>query len=155
MKSLPHINLKVIGDGPYLEESKNFIKINKLLNIEFLGPKWGDSLEPYIRNCEFVVLPSEWYEPNPYVVLQSFSFGKTVIATNIGGLKDMIKNDINGVLCEPFNHNDLANAIINLYNDHDKILYLGKNARKVLEVKYSPKKYYDSTMELFNKLIIN
>jgi len=155
MKNLPDINLKVIGDGPYLEESKNYIKINKLSNIEFLGPKWGDSLEPYIRNCEFVVLPSEWYEPNPYVVLQSFSFGKTVIATNIGGIKDMIKNDINGILCEPFNHNDLSKAIIKLYNDHDKIIYLGKNARKILELKYNPKKYYDSTMQLFNNLIVN
>lgn len=151
MKKISNIKILIIGDGPDVDESLIYIK--NITNIKFIGPKWGDELKPFINNCEFVVVPSEWYEPNPYVILQSFSYGKPVVATNIGGLVDMIKDNINGVLCETKNANSLSNSIKDLYNNKDKIIELGKNARKEVEQKYNPNKYYTTSMILFEKLI--
>jgi glycosyltransferase involved in cell wall biosynthesis len=153
MLSIPDIKLLVVGDGPDLDDSKNYVKQNNITNIEFKGPKWGEDLIPYIQNCEFVIVPSEWYEPNPYVVLQSFSYGKTVVASNIGGLKDMIINNENGILFEPNNSNNLSSCIEKLYFNNDKIIFLGENAKLILKNKYSPDKYYNSSMKIFTNLI--
>ena len=153
MKNIPDIKLKIVGNGSDIEASLSYIKKNNIINIEFVGPKWGEDLLPYIKNCEFVVVPSEWYEPNPYVVLQSFSFGKPVVATNIGGLKDMIRHNVNGKLTQYNDSNVLSNTIKELYYDKEKIIILGKNARTILESKYNPINYYNKSMDVFNKLI--
>lgn len=154
MRIIPDIKLKIVGNGPDFEDSLAYIQLNNISNIEFVGPKWGDDLMPFIKDCEFVVLPSEWYEPNPYVVLQSFAFGKPVVATNIGGLKDMIINNINGILIRPNDSSDLSSSIKELYFDKNKILDLGKSARIMLEIKYNPIKYYNKSIDLYNTLIL-
>ncbi len=153
MINIPDIKLIIVGNGPDVEDSLAYISLNNIKNIEFVGPKWGDELIPYINLCEFVVLPSEWYEPNPYVVLQSFSFGKPVVATNIGGIKDMIIHDQNGILTKPNDALELSSSIEVLYYDKEKIINLGKNARSTLETKYNPINYYDKSIEMFNNLI--
>ena len=104
MEKLPEIQLKIVGDGPQLEEYKDYSSKKMLSNVSFMGPKWGSELKPIIEKSEFVVLPSEWYDPSPYVVLQAFAYGKPVVASDIGGLKDLIINNENGLLFEPIRY---------------------------------------------------
>lgn len=155
MKHIPKINLIVVGNGPDLTEATDYVNKNNILNIEFKGAQWGDQLIPYINNCEFVVVPSEWYEPNPYVILQSFSHKKPVIASNIGGLSDMILNNVNGMLFNPGDPNDLSQCIENLFYNNDKKEFLGKNAKLILSNKYNPDIYYNKSIDLFTNLINN
>jgi glycosyltransferase involved in cell wall biosynthesis len=153
MRLIPNIKLKIIGDGTALEEGINYVKGLNINNIEFLGPMWGKELEVVLSACDFVVLPSEWYDPSPYVVLQSYSFGKPVIATRIGGLQDMIVNDKTGKLVEIKNPKELSSAISVLFNNKQLISEFGKNARALLLEKYSTSRYYDFTKSIFDKLI--
>ncbi len=153
MKSLPGIELKVIGDGPEYEHYTKYIKENSILNVSFLGPKWNKELEPFIKDCEFVIIPSEWYEPSPYVALQSFSFGKPVIASNIGGLKDMVIQNENGLLFKAGDVRSLSVTIENLFKDKSLIQKMGINARLLLERKYNPERYYLDTIKVFSSLI--
>ena len=155
MRKIPKIKLLVVGNGPDLNDSINYINQNNIINIEFKGPQWGDQLSPFIQKCEFVIVPSEWYEPNPYVVLQSFSHEKAVVASDIGGLSDMIINNENGMLFIPGDPNDLSNCIENLFYNNEKKLYLGKNAKIILKNKYNPDKYYNKSIDLFRNLINN
>lgn len=153
MKQLPNIKLKIVGDGPEYKNYVNYVNSSGLNNISFLGPLWGKDLEPIISNCEFVIVPSEWYEPSPYVVLQSFAYGKPVIASKIGGLQDLIVNDINGIL---FNYGDtkcLASTINLLMNNKSHIREMGINARKILEQKYNSERYYNDSIDVFSNLI--
>ena len=153
MKKIPNINLIVVGNGPDLNDSIDYINQHNITNIEFKGPKWGDELNPFIHKCEFVIVPSEWYEPNPYVVLQSFSHEKAVVASDIGGLSDMITNNENGMLFIPGDPNDLSKCIENLFYNNEKKAYLGKNAKIILKNKYNPDKYYNKSIEIFRNLI--
>jgi glycosyltransferase involved in cell wall biosynthesis len=153
MKMLPNIELKVVGTGSEFENCLKYIAEKSISNVSFLGPKWNGDLEPYIRDCEFVVVPSEWYEPSGYVVLQSFSYGKPVIAANMGGLNDLIINNINGILFNAGNVADLTQTINNLYYDKNLIQKMGANAVQILETKYNPEKYYSETMSVFASLI--
>jgi len=153
MRLIPDIKLKIIGDGTALEEGINYVRDLGINNIEFLGPMWGKELEVVLSACDFVVLPSEWYDPSPYVVLQSYSFGKPVIATRIGGLQDMIIHDKTGKLVEIKNSKDLSSSISTLFNDKQMISEFGKNARALLLEKYSTNRYFDFTKSIFDKLL--
>lgn len=153
MKNIPDIELKVVGSGPDLSNYLNYIDTNKIKNVNFLGPKWNKELEPIIKDCEFVVVPSEWNEPSGYVVLQSFSYGKPVLVSNIGGLKDIVTDNYNGLLFEPGNAVDLSQKIIILHSNKDLIRKLGANGRNSLEEDHNPKHYYQESITIFNKLI--
>jgi glycosyltransferase involved in cell wall biosynthesis len=153
MKVLPDIELKVIGNGSEFENCLNYIDKESISNVSFLGPKWGGELDQVIKNCEFVIVPSEWYEPSGYVVLQAFSYGKPVIASKIGGLNDLIINNVNGLLFRAGNVINLSQTISCLHRDKELIRKFGVNARQILEEKYNPDRYYSDTMNIFSSLI--
>lgn len=155
MRLIPDIKLKIIGDGTAFYEGVHYVKNSGLSNIEFLGPMWGKELEVILSECDFVVIPSEWYDPSPYVVLQSYSFGKPVIATRIGGLQDMVIHNHTGKLVEVNNPLDLSLSISELFENKVLISEFGKNARDLLLKKYSTSRYYDFTKLIFDQLIIS
>ena len=153
MKSLQDVELKVVGNGTEHDNCVNYITEKSIQNISFLGPKWNNELEPVIRDCEFLIVPSEWYEPSPYVVLQSFSYGKPVVASNIGGLNDLISNNENGLLFKAGDSDSLFQTIKYLWKKKNLIQKMGINARQIVETKYNTEKYYNDTMNCFTTLI--
>lgn len=153
MESLPDIELKVVGIGTEYQNCLNYISEKRMHNVDFLGAKWNDDLMPIIENCEFVVVPSEWYEPSPYVVLQAFSYGKPVLASNMGGLNDMVKDGNNGILFNAGDDKQLTQKIKYLLSNKALTQKMGTMARKILEDKYNPERYYTDTINIFNDLI--
>jgi len=153
MVDLPNIALKIVGDGPEYSNYVNYTKKHNIKNVSFLGPKWNEELEPIIKDCEFVVLPSEWYDPNPLVVLQAYSYGKPVVASDIGGLSDMIIHNSTGLLFKAKDKLELIKNIDYLYKNKDMISGMGRNARSIVEKKYNPENYYRKTNNLFSSLI--
>ena len=87
------------------------------------------------------------------MVLQSFSYGKPVIASNLGGLNDLIENGTNGLLFEAGNVDNLAKKIESLFHNDQLIQEMGKNSRSFLEDIHNPEKYYNRTMNIFESLI--
>lgn len=153
MKMLPDIKLKIIGAGQEEDECVRLIKKENLDNVEFLGSKWGSELEEVLQHAQFVVVPSEWYEPSPYAVLQSLAFGKPVVGTRMGGIADAVKNDYNGLLVEPNNAASLAEKIRMLWNDKAKIDEYGMDARKYIADNHSLENYYNKSMAIFETLL--
>ncbi len=152
MNDLPEIELRIIGDGPELFECKKLTDDLSLTNIKFLGSLWSKELEKHLLMCNFVVVPSEWYEPNPYSILQSFAAGKAVIGSRIGGIKDLIIDNENGLFFEAGDVVSLSTKIRSLFFDKAKTLEFGMNARKTIEQNHSKIKYYNDSMKIFEKL---
>ena len=153
MKELPNIELKIVGDGTERDNCLKYIQEQSISNITFLGPKWNDELEQIIKACKFVVVPSEWYEPSPYVVLQSFAAGKPVVAANMGGLNDLIQENVNGKFFKSGNPGSLAGTIGSLFKNENLVIEMGRNARQYLEEKHSPERYYNDTIDVFQNII--
>ena len=113
----------IIGDG---ELKKEMINLRDSLagknNIVFLGYR-SDILD-LIKKLNFVVLASRW-EGFPLTPIETFMMGKTIIATDIEGNNEIIKNDINGLLFEKDNYLELSKKI--------KFLINNDNIRKKLE----------------------
>jgi len=75
------------------------------------------------------VLPSI-HEGLGLVILEAMSVGLPVVATNVGGIPEVVKDGYNGLLFEPRNWKDLAEKITFLLNDDEMRERMGKNAKK-------------------------
>lgn len=151
MKFIDNVTLVVIGDGPQTTELKAQAAAMLSTRIKFLGSMWGDELNETIRHAKLTVVPSEWFEVSPYVILQSFDFGVPVVGANIGGIPDLIAEDYTGKLFESGDALDLARAVTSLLHDRETNFY--ENCRTYLADCHSPKTYYDETMSIFKGLM--
>jgi len=147
------IPFKIIGDGPDYAELKLFSEKNGLTNVEFTGPVWGDALNDMILKSKFVVVPSIWHENFPYVILQSFAAWKPVIGSIRGGIPELVIDNERGLLYNAENPLELSRKISDLFNDDDKCLRMGKNARKFIEETFSDELFYKSLMNNYNTVI--
>ena len=86
--------------------------------------------------ADIVVLPSFASEGTPLAAIEAMTFGKPIVATNIGGLNDVIDDGVNGMLVRP-STDDLAAAIRLLVRDHDLCARLGAAARSKAERQFS------------------
>jgi glycosyltransferase involved in cell wall biosynthesis len=141
-KSIPH-HLIIIGDGPergQLEEQVMNLGLND--RVRFTGTISEDALNQHYRSCSFLVLPAVYdrkgdTEGLGVVLLESMSCGKPVIASNVGGITDIVVDKRNGFLVPPADPRALAMAIVKMAQDHKLRSALGRAARKTVDVKFN------------------
>lgn len=81
-------------------------------------------------SLDVLVVPSIWYENTPLVIYAAQACGCPVIASNLGGMSEAVTHEKNGLLFEPGNASDLAQAIRRLACDRVLLRRLGEQARK-------------------------
>lgn len=148
-------NLKIIGfsnDG-YENELKNYLN-EKSHNIEFLGRKKFEEIVPYLKSCLCTVVPSEWYDNFPNVILESFAYKKAVIATNFGSLPELVKNNETGLTFKYADIADFKSKVKYMFDNPKQAQLMGENAYKILIKNYSPESHYQQLMRLFNSVTI-
>lgn len=133
VKELP---LKILGDGPLRNELEQFVRANDL-NVEFLGFIANDRVLEIIGNAQLQVIPSEWYEGFPMVVLESYALGVPLIASRIGSLEEVVLEGETGLKFTPGNADELAEKVNCLINDDNSRAKMRMNARKLFEQKYT------------------
>ena len=146
--------LKIIGfsnDG-YEDELKAFLD-GKKHQVEFLGKKSFTEMEPYLKTCRCTIVPSEWYDNFPNVILESFAYKKAVIATDIGSLPELVVDGKTGCLFKYGDIDDLAAKTEFMLRDESGAKSMGENAFDSIREKYSPEAHYAQLMSLFKKVI--
>ena len=147
-------DLKVIGfsnDG-YEDELKNYLN-GKPHNIEFLGRKQFEEIVPYLKACLCTVVPSEWYDNFPNVILESFAYKKAVIATSFGSLPELVKDNETGLTFKYADIADFRRCVKHMFDNPEEARRMGENAYKVLLEKYSPEVHYGQLMGLFDAVV--
>lgn len=152
-EKIPDHQLKIMGDDTTEEAKKlkRYIEEKNISNIEFIGFKLENELESVIDKSRFTLIPSIWYDNLPNTALESFIYSKPVIASNIGSLPELIRNEENGYLFETNNVDELVNCILKL-DDDNKVLEMGMKSKKRLEDIFSEKKHYEDLMKIFQKV---
>ncbi len=112
LAKVPTGHLKIAGIGMSEEELKSYAKKTKIQDrVEFLGFKSGNELQSLVSGARAVVIPSRWPENMPFTLLESLNAGTPVIAANVGGLPEIIKEGENGFLFKSEDAGDLAEKI--------------------------------------------
>lgn len=131
--------LHIYGTGPEEQRIQELIQKENLQNKIIMHGSIDNSQLPEIyKSCDLVLVPSitvnGLQEATSISAIEAMSCGIPVIASDIGGLSQMIENNKNGILVREKDSTELANKISELYNDNKKCEFLGKNSRKyVLE----------------------
>ena len=143
--------LKIIGDGPIRPDIEAMIEREGLDNIKIIGYRSGPALKQEISNSMAVIVPSEWYDNYPNVIMESFALGKPVIGAGIGGIPEMVRDNETGLTFKSGDADDLRSKIQVLLRDHDLVAELGTRARNFVEVNLNPEKHYNGLMEIYQQ----
>ena len=154
-KEQSDLKLKLVGTGPLEHELKQFARIQKLSNVEFLGYKTGGGLNDLIENAFFVIVPSEWYENNPMSIIESYSVGTPVIGANIGGIPEIVIDNKSGYIFESANVDNLITCI-----DKASRISTGEYQQMVSECRrlaaedFGREAYCNRLLEFYKQLLI-
>lgn len=140
----------IYGDGEKFEEYKNLINKLELKEIVFLKGFTND-IESSIYTFDLFVLPSR-YEGIPYVILYAMGLGLPIIASNVGGISEIIKDGMNGVLVEKENSDIISDKIQLLMNDENLRTRVANNAKKDFFEKYTLDKTIRDVEKLYSKV---
>ena len=135
--------LHVVGDGAQrgsLEARARELGI--LDGVTFHGFVAKDELEARIASCDALVLPavvsgSGETEGLGVVLLEAMSWGKPVVASQVGGIVDIVRDGHNGVLVPPGDPISLADALLLLMNDPSGAVRMGRQGREDVGARFS------------------
>lgn len=140
------------GAGPEAEGLRTRIAQRSLGNISLPGHQSGNDLFDLISGARLVVTPSEWYENQPYSVLEAFALGKPALAANIGGIPELVDDEVGG-LFPPGNAPALAAALQDLLPDAARLQDMGKAARLRVERNHNAADHLSRIIEIYAEVI--
>lgn len=136
--------LKIVGGGPLAETLRE--KTKELPHIEFLGHRTWEEVKEIVRKARFLVIPSEWYENNPFSILEALCLGTPILGAHIGGIPEVIEKGFNGELFEPKSVPELRQRIEEMMTaapfDHQRI---AEEAQK----KFNSEQYYEQLENIY------
>jgi len=143
-EQLPHIPLIILGEGPQGAEVR--IAASRLKNVTMVGSVGHSEVVGYLRRARYLVMPSEWYEPFGIVLVEALACGTPVIASNLGGISEIIVDGRTGLLFKPKDPCDLAHKAAYLWSHPEHGSALGREARLVYEARFTPEKNYEQLL---------
>jgi glycosyltransferase involved in cell wall biosynthesis len=150
--TLPKLTLTIIGSGPQENKLK---KLSRELNIDkhvmFLGNIEHNMLASHYKEASVVIAPSLWLENCPMIMLESIGSARPVIASNVGGFKDLIQDNKTGFLFERGDYNDLATKIIDLFSNPKTLINFTKNQEKLIE-QYSAHQHVKELLKMYKSV---
>ncbi len=142
--------LLVVGEGELKQELENFVRIRKMQNhVRFLGTRVDAPL--LIRASDVLVLPS-LYEGFGIVLLEAMRLGTPVVASNVGGIPEIVRNNWNGMLCEPEDEQGFYSCIKELFNSQKLSQKLASNSKRFVGKNFHPKRYIQDLEAIYKRL---
>lgn len=151
-KNVSTLPLKMIGDGPQYDEIKQLIAVNRL-QIELVGRKPTAEVLCIVREAALQIVPSEWYEGFPLVVLEAFACGTPVIASRIGSLNEIVEEGVSGSKFTPGDSADLARAVERLVADPSRLARMRSSARRTFNRLYTAEQNYQQLMAIYESVL--
>lgn len=141
--------LKVVGDGPLWEETKEAAA--RLPGVELLGRKRPEEVYALMGEASFLVFSSEWYETFGRVAIEAFAKGTPVIASAIGAVAEVTESGRTGLLFRPGDPEDLAAKVEWLLSHPEELARMRREARAEYEAKYTAERNYEALMAIYRE----
>ena len=148
-ENIPNCCLLIIGDG---EERANVeAQIRKLkLEEKVILTGYTDQVSLYLNQLEFYI-NSSYSEALGLGTIEALSLSKPIIASNVGGLREYIKDDYNGTLIDFVNEDEAYKKIKNFLKYADEnYKELSRNAKKTYDEKFGIEKYKELLLNIYN-----
>ncbi len=148
---IPDVRVVVAGGGPLAKRLGTELKALRIVdNAALLGER-KDALD-ILAAADLFVLPSLW-EGLPYVLVEAAALGKPIVATDIDGVREVIRSGATGVLVPPRDPGALAASILLLLKDKAFADSLGAAARAEIPPKFSIERMMGETESLYLEVL--
>jgi len=152
IKEIPEAKLIIAGEGP---EKQRLQKLAEDLGVEghikFLGLVPYEQMPSIVKSSTVVVVPS-LIEGHSASIIEAMAAEKPVIATKVGGITEVIKDGETGILVDPENPDQIANAVIKVLRDRGLAKSLSEKAAKKAE-EYDIKRLAEGELNIYMNII--
>jgi len=152
LEKMPDVTFYWVGDGPYRDDVLPILE--KFDNFKWLGAlEYPDKVRDFLTEIDVYVLLSG-IDMSPLTLLEAQLMEKPVIATNVGGIPELMKNNETGFLIEKSDHQTLIEKLELILNDLPKANGMGKAGKEFVSSNFSwkiiTKNFVDITNEYTN-----
>jgi glycosyltransferase involved in cell wall biosynthesis len=152
--SAPDTRLWIAGDGPqgsHLRQQAAALRVAE--RVDFLGPLDRTTLEKRFERAWAQIVPSRWDEPFGMVAIEAMMRGTAVVASNSGGLRDIVRDQETGLLVPPGDVGALSKALLTLASNQSLCERMGAAGRRVALSEYTTSGYVDRIEQIYGRLI--
>jgi glycosyltransferase involved in cell wall biosynthesis len=147
------VKLKIGGNGE-IQSLKELIHKHNIEDIvEFLGWVVNEEKKRVLNSADVFILPS-YHEGVPISILEAMSYGKSIIATNVGGIPEIVEVNKNGLLIEPGKHDQIEEAINTLLEHPELIKEFGENSEMMVQ-KHLPHSVFKELEDNYKSILQN
>ena len=142
-------HLRIVGEGPWENQLQSASNTDS--RIEILGHLSHSRVMQQVANAKALLFPSIWYEGFGRSIIEAFSVGTPVIASDCGAMSELIQHDENGLLFGRGDACELAQQIHRILNDDGFRTFIRQNARDSFLQKYSADANYDRLIKIYHR----
>lgn len=152
-KTNDNIHILIVGEGKFRPELEKQIQQAQLEKaVTLAGYQDRETVLPIVKSSDVFIMPSR-YEGTPIALLEAASLGVPIIASNTGGIPELVKHEQHALLVTPNDPASLANAIIKLANDKSLATQLSNNAKNRVQTEFSLEKQFELTWQAYRKAL--
>ncbi|MFB0526148.1 MAG: glycosyltransferase family 4 protein [bacterium] len=148
----PQVTFLIVGEGPLRREIEISVKrLNLEEKVKLLG--FRQDIPEILSILDLFVLSSSW-EGLGTSLLDAFASRVPVVSTNVGGIPEIVKHGVNGILVSPGNPGVLAGAIISLLKNRDLASRMAEEGFRLVKEKFSIEKMVQDTRKIYDRLVV-
>lgn len=143
------IPLKIAGDGPLADLVAETAE--RVPGIEWLGRRPKEEVVRLMQDARLLVVPSIWYEGFPMVIAEAFATGLPVVASDLGGLGEIVRGSVGGLVFAADDPVELASRMEWAWSNPAEVLALGVAARRDYEERYTLERSYRMHLDIYER----
>ncbi|MBX3320672.1 MAG: glycosyltransferase family 4 protein, partial [Nitrospira sp.] len=150
-RALKDIPLKILGEGPLRVELEKVVAREEL-PVEFMGYCTRETATRVVSSAAFQLVPSEWYEGFPMVIVEGYACGTPIIASRIGSLNEIVEDGQTGMKFTPGDVQDLIKKVRMVWSNPGLQLTMRRIARQRFDERFSDERNYESLMAIYQSV---
>mgnify|MGYP002124720339 CR=1 FL=1 len=150
VRRYPDLAVELVGDGPLKDELAAFVAEKGLQdNVEFAGWKGKEEVYKRLKNGRLLVIPS-FSEGVPKVLLEGMACGTVPVASDVGGVGDVVRDGQNGILIQDNQKGTLVESVQDALERED-LQKMSDAARETIEENFSFKSAREAYLHILNE----
>ena len=151
---LREARLRIFGDGPLKSQLQDLASgLGIVDRVEFTGSLPTAEMERRLDSAWLQAVPSRWQEPFGMVAIEAMMRGTTVVASDGGGLRDIVRDHQTGLLIPAGDVEAWAAALIGLLDDRARCETMGAIGRQVALEEYSGDRQVERILSIYEELV--
>src|ERR1019366_7058526 len=119
-------------------------------DVHYLGEVSRLEILQQMRGAKVLICPSTWYEGFPLIIVEAYATGLPVLASDLGGLSELVLPESTGLLFRPGEMKDLLTKLAWVTANPDRILAMRRTARRRFETLYTAETNYRELIGIYD-----